>query len=368
MTTRDTFVSVVLSVRNVEGLIGPFIDRLAGVLQAAFDYYEIVIVDDASDDATRAEIEGRQATHKNIQLYGLPRSRGGAIALTAGLDHAIGDFTIVLDVRQDPPDLIPELVAAAAEGADIVYALPRERASGHGLYNTAVRFFLWFLARMNDVDIPLAMSSYRLFSRSVLNYMLESTDRHRTLAIAPALSGYDYATVDYDREPRASSAAGGGPALRREALYKALNLMFSTSVKPLRIVTVMSLGISVLAFFYAFYVILTVVFMSDVAAGWASISLQVSGLFFLVCIILAVMSEYLLQVLETTGRRPLYHIAKQSHSARMDYEQDLNVVREERDTQRLDHRADGLSRPGQAGQAVADQAVGDGQKIEPGEA
>jgi glycosyltransferase involved in cell wall biosynthesis len=320
--TRDIFVSVVLRVRDSEAYIGQALERLAAVMEAHFAYYEIVVVDDASTDATRARIAEVQARARNIQLYGLARRKGDSIALTAGLDHAIGDMIITLDPRLDPPDLIPDMVARALEGVDIVYALPRERLRSRGLGNLAVRGFTAMMARLNNVDVPQAMSSYRLLSRTVLNYMLEAVDRHRSLTFLPALSGYPYATIDYDR----LTPAGGRNAAFGERVVKALDLLFSTSARPLRIITLLSLGISVLSLIYAIYSVLIFVVRDDIAKGWTSLSLQISGLFFLVCIILAVMSEYLLQVLEATTQRPRYHIATQRHSTTMAVAGERNVV------------------------------------------
>jgi glycosyltransferase involved in cell wall biosynthesis len=323
MRGRDIFISVVLRVRDAEGFVMQALDRLVAVMEASFSYYEILIVDDASIDATRERIAAVQARARNIQLYALARRKGDNIALTAGLDHAIGDMVVMLDPRLDPPELIPMMVERALNGAEIVYGLPRERLEGNGLQNLLLRGFVAVLAQLNNVDVPQAMSSYRLLNRNVLNYMLEAVDRHRSLMFLPALSGYPYATIEYDRLP------GEGKARKRdtgERIAKALDLLFSTSARPLRIITLMSLSISVLSLIYAMYVVLIVVVKDDIAKGWTSLSLQISGLFFLVCIILAVMSEYILQILEATTHHPRYHIAAQRHSDMMQIARERNVV------------------------------------------
>ncbi len=337
MRTRDIFVSVVMRVRDAEQSIGPALERLSGVMEAAFAYYEILVVDDASTDATRARIAEVQAHARNIQLYALARRKGDNIALTAGLDHAIGDMIVTLDPTVDPPELIPQMVERALQGVDIVYALPRERLANRGLANIVVRGFVAALSRLIEVDAPQAMSSYRLLNRGVLNYMLEAVDRHRSLMFLPALSGYPYATVEYNRLP----GTGQNRASTREQAAKAVDLLFSTSARPLRIITLMSLGISVITMLYALYSVLIYVVRDDVAAGWTSLSLQISGLFFLVCIILAVMSEYLLQVLEATTHHPRYHIAAQRHSTTMDYARTRNVIATHSATERAIHGSGG---------------------------
>jgi glycosyltransferase involved in cell wall biosynthesis len=327
MSRREVFLSVVVAIRDAEPWIQKRLFELAAVLKPEFDYYEVVIVDNGSRDRTVELVAEVQKVEKNIQLYVLVRARTHEIALTAGLDHAIGDFTAVMDLVTDPPDRLPELVDRARAGVEIVYALPSARVRRQGTYNRLVGIFLSLMARINEIDVPRATSSYRLLSRTVVNYILESADRHRTLSIAPALSGYRYDTIEYDLR---SDVAESGTGMARQALYavhRALDLIFSSSVRPLRLITVFSLGICAIAVLYAVYVVIVLLFKENVASGWPSLSLQVSGLFFLVCIVLAAMSEYLLQVLETTNRRPIYHVARQSHSSTMDYRQDLNVVR-----------------------------------------
>ncbi len=364
MRTRDIFVSVVMRVRDAELYIGPALERLSGVMEAAFAYYEILVVDDASIDATRARIAEVQGRARNIQLYTLARRKGDNIALTAGLDHAIGDMIVTLDPLLDPPELIPQMVERALQGVDIVYALPRERLANRGLANIVVRGFVATLSRLIKVDAPQAMSSYRLLNRGVLNYMLEAVDRHRSLMFLPALSGYPYATIEYDR----LAGAGQGRASTRERAAKAVDLLFSTSARPLRIITLMSLGISVVTLLYALYSVLIYVVRDDVAAGWTSLSLQISGLFFLVCIILAVMSEYILQILEATTHHPRYHIAAQRHSTTMDYARTRNVIATHAQAGRAIHgsadRAPGSAHDAAAGQPVLQQAIGDGGQVE----
>ncbi|HRD61643.1 MAG TPA: glycosyltransferase [Nocardioides sp.] len=351
MRTRDIFVSVVLRVRNAEAAVGPALARLSAVMEGHFAFYEVIVVDDASTDATRARIAEVQARARNIQLYGLARRKGDNIALTAGLDHAIGDMIVMLDLLLDPPELIPQMVARALEGVDIVYALPRARSAGLGIGQMATRGFVAGLARLNGVDAPQAMSSYRLLSRTVLNYMLAAVARHRSLMFLPALSGYPYATLDYDRLAGASGASG------RERVGKAVDLVFSTSARPLRIITLMSLGISVMTLVYALYSVLVYVVRDDVAKGWTSLSLQISGLFFLVCIILAVMSEYILQILEATTQHPRYHIAAQRQSATMEIARDRNVV--------ASGSTAGSAPDAPGSQAVLQQAIGDGGQVKP---
>ena len=324
MERKETFVSVVVRLRDAAGFIRPALLQLIGVMENSSGFYEIVLVDDASTDATRAIIVDIQARARNIQLYGLASRRGDNIAVIAGLDHAIGDMVVVLDLKVDPPALIPVMVARAMEGAEIVYALPRDRVASTGVYNRLFGWFIYAMSRINHVEVPQAVSGYRLFSRIVLNFMLQGTDRHRTLILLPAMSGYSHATVEYDR---VEGSQVGPRTRKRQTFFKALDLLLSTSAGPLfRASTLLSLGTSVLSLLYAGYVVAIAIFKDNVADGWISLSLQISGLFFLVCIMLAILSEYLLQLLDAVKGGLRYHIAFQHHSASLSLASELNVV------------------------------------------
>lgn len=343
MDISNIFVSVVLTLRNSEDFATELLEQVSKVLQENFRLYEIIVVDDGSDDRTLERIQAAQGRIKNIQLFCLPRRRGRDVAVVVGLDNAIGDFIVTMSPRVDPPELIPDMVRSALENqSEIVYALPEQPVNSTSAYHHLRRRFLNLVAQLNDLDMPLAMSTYRLFSRSVLNFMLSSEDRHRTVAVAQAMSGYKYQTISYRQAKRS------GPTKRladMSLMSRALDLVLSTSSRPLRLLTFASLSVAALNLVYSVFVIVTYFFKTDVAPGWASLSLQISGLMFLLFLVLAVMSEYLSRIIEMVNKRPLYHISREAQSAVMDYIDELNV-------EALDHK------PGTAIGAERDSALG----------
>ena len=332
----ELFPSVVMSVSNAAHFFDDYINRLSDVMEANFEQYEIIIVDSGSSDETVEIVSKAQKRRSGIILLKLLRNSDSDVALIAGLDHAIGDVAIMLDPKLDQPEILPMVVQKALEGYDVVYALPRERIDGIGLANKLANRFFGFIERAKNINLPKEISSVRLVSRAVLNFMLNSSDLHRTLIVAPALSGYQHATVDYDREYPGDLHAGdshpGNRGIRHRGeglrtLRRAINIIFTISVKPLRVVSILALSVSALTFFYSIYIIITWIMLETIAPGWVSISLQISGLFFLTSIVLAVMSEYLLQVLENTGRRPLYYLSGQTQSDSLSYDERLNVLK-----------------------------------------
>lgn len=329
MKTADTLVSVVTVTRNDAQHVEAFVRELSMVLEGMFRYYEIVIVDDGSLDDTVEVVENLQRTIKNVQLYCLPRSSGDQVALVAGLENAIGDYVVTLDLWRDPiPPIAQMMEVAISQELDIVYGLPGERVRPASLYARFSTRFFSSLCRLSDLDIPPAITNYRLMSRRVVNYVLEISDVHRTLLVAPALSGFGYGTVPYERSACLPPSRGR----RRGALepfWQAIDLVVSTSMRPLRAVTVLSLLFGGVSFLYGIVALLLkyVFLVEEVAPGWTSLSLQISGLFLLVFLSLAIMSEYLLRMSEITNRRPSYHFKGESCSTVMDYEQEPNVDR-----------------------------------------
>lgn len=384
MDFKGIFVSVVVTVYNGEEFIADFVEETSAVLQEHFRLHEIIIVENGSEDRTASIIADLQKRVKNVQMYCLPRWRSDQIALVAGLDNAVGDFIVMMDPMADPPQLIPNMLRKAIEKrAEIVYALPAERVVAEKLYDRVRSRFLNLIAFVNDIELPLATSTYRLFSRSVLNYMLAAHDRHRIIAVAEALSGYRYQTLLYDRAFRSK------PKRRRlniPVVSMALNLLLSASTRPLRLITVMALGVSGMTLLFACYVIASHMFVEPAARGWGPLSLFLSFLFFLMFIILAVMSEYIARITEMVSKRPLYHISRETQSSVMDYVRELNVEALNRPTivpvtpsspQRgstvSDFRDDWSTQPrdwpgaesSHATEPVEEPAVEDGQKVEP---
>ena len=137
----DVFVSIVCALENAEERLDERLRRLCEELRSGFQYYEILLVDNASTDGTGKIVRQVLEQEKNIQYCVLSSRKSESVAFSAGLDRAIGDFIILMDPRTDPPELIPRMLELATSGSEIVYGLPRERVRGRGLYDRLARLF-----------------------------------------------------------------------------------------------------------------------------------------------------------------------------------------------------------------------------------
>lgn len=314
---KDVLISVVVVVQNSTRYIEQAIENLSAQLSAHYKDYEIVVVDDGSRDRTAETIESLQKRIPNIQLYVLPRSYGEAIATIVGLDNAIGDCVAIMDAETDSPETVIQMVELAQAGVDVVYGVDEKRAL---IEDKLAKIFYGTFARITKSDIPQQASRFRLFSRAVVNYITAVNDRHHLLRVLPAISGFKHTVIPYTSKPSS----------KQRSLFKRMgegvSVLFNSSVKPLRFATYAALSAGFLNLIYAVYVVIIALIKPDVAEGWVSLSLQSSGMFFLISLVLTIISEYLYGIMERTQNRPLYHIARESSSVVFTRKQELNVV------------------------------------------
>ncbi len=323
----DLLVSVVTTVRDASSYIDDFIREADAALASRFKDYEILIVDNGSRDDTVEKIERMQRNVKNIQLYCLATPIRREIDIVAGIDQAIGDIVITMDAVYDPPQLIPQMVDAFQAGAEIVYGLRRDRLTLNGTYQRAARLFFSLHRSMTKADLPVAASSYRLMSRRVVNSFVAMPNRFELFPVITAFTGFRYATLVYDRVARSGIA---DKAEYFHGLERAIRIMLLGSHYPLRLLTAASFAGAMLSLLYSFYVVV-VLFLKHTAEGWATLSLQISGLFFLLFLILAAMNEYIFHIFLEQQRKDVYLIARETSSSVLSRKEGLNLQRADRE-------------------------------------
>ncbi len=317
---KDVLVSVVVVVQNATRYVESALENLSRELSAHYKDYEIVVVDDGSRDRTAETVEALQKRIANIQLYVLPRSYGEAIATIVGLDNAIGDYVAIMDAETDSPETIPLMVDLAQCGYEVVYAADTAREKNEQFYDKLAKIFYRMFERATGNEIPQQASRFRLFSRAVVNYITAVNDRHHLLRVLPAISGFKHTVIPYTSKPSTQKRS----LITR--IGEGISVLFNSSVKPLRFATYAALAAGFLNLLYAIYVVIIALIKPDVAEGWVSLSLQSSGMFFLISVVLTIISEYLYSIMERTQNRSLYHIARESSSVVFKRKKELNVV------------------------------------------
>lgn len=307
---KSPTLSLVVPVHNEVGTVGLFLGRAVPVLQGlgrGFSY-EIVFVDDGSTDATLAELLAAREANPRIRIVALSRNFGKDIALAAGLAHATGEAVIPIDVDlQDPPEVIPNLVAKWREGFDVVNARRADRSSDSWMKRTTARSFYRIFNQMADRPILEDVGDFRLLSRRVVDVVNQFPERARFMKGLFSWVGFSHATIDYQRDQRAA----GETKWRYWKLWNfAVDGITSFTTVPLRIWSYFGAAVALVAFlFAAFLVVRTLMFGID-TPGYAS--LMVVVLFFggLNLLSLGVIGEYLGRTYTEVKGRPLYIVDK----------------------------------------------------------
>jgi glycosyltransferase involved in cell wall biosynthesis len=267
-------LSVVCPLRNEEASVEPFLARLVPVLEAipALDY-ELVCVNDGSTDDTLGRLLEAQERNPAIRVLDLSRGFGKEAALTAGIDAARGDAVIPIDVDlQDPPEVIPELVARWREGYEVVLAQRVDRSSDSWLKRFSARMFYRLHNRIADEAIPEDVGDFRLLTRPVVDALRNLPERRRFMKGLFAWVGFRTVTVEYVREPR---HAGDSKFNGWRLWNLALEGVTSFSTFPLRVWTYLGLFISFLSLSYAAFILVRTLIQGIDLPGYASLLVSI---------------------------------------------------------------------------------------------
>jgi dolichol-phosphate mannosyltransferase len=299
-------LSVVAPVFNEAETVAELVSRLTAALPP-LGPYEIVIVDDGSTDGTWEQLATIAAGHPHVRAFRLSRNFGHQAALSAGLDHARGDAVVLMDGDlQDPPEVIPDLVARWQEGYDVVYAVRRQRAGETRFKLVTASLFYRLLSRMASTQTPENAGDFRLLSRRAVDSLARMPERARYLRGMTSWIGFRQTGVAYDRESR---HAGETKYPLSKLLRLALDGITSFSTWPIRAVTF--LGFALVAFCVGvFGWSLYVRFFTDRhAAGWTSVIGVVLLLGGVQLLSLGVLGQYVGRIFEEAKQRPLYFVA-----------------------------------------------------------
>jgi len=307
-------LSLIAPVKDEEEAIAPFIARVAPILDGLFPEprgepaWEILFVDDGSEDNTLAAIVQAHQREPRVRALSLSRNFGKEAALTAGLDFASGQAVIPIDVDlQDPPEMIGAMLAKWRDGYEVVYGVRTNRETDSLPKRLTADLYYRAHNYLSSDKIPEHAGDFRLLDRSVVEVIKAMPERNRFMKGLFAWSGFRQTAVEYKRAEREV----GSTKFRYWKLWTlALDGITSGSTMPLRIWSYIGVVIAFLTLLYAVGVVIkTMVFGSDVA-GYPS--LMVAILFFggLQLISLGVLGEYIGRILIETKRRPLYVVRR----------------------------------------------------------
>ena len=303
------YLSVVVPCFNEEACLGELHRRISAAARAsAGSSYEIVLVNDGSRDSTWPLMQALAADDPHLVAINLSRNHGHQLALTAGLDLCSGERILIIDADlQDPPELLPEMIATMdRQGADVVYAVRRQRAGETAFKKATASIFYRALSRITDVEIPVDAGDFRLMSRRALDALLALPEQARFIRGMVAWVGFRQVPFLYDRAQR---HAGETKYPLRKMLAFAFDAVTGFSTAPLRIASHIGLWLvaaSVLLLLYIAFGFLT----GSAIQGWTSLMLVVVVLGAVQMFVLGMIGEYLGRLFMEAKRRPLYIVSE----------------------------------------------------------
>lgn len=304
---RAPELSIIVPVLNEEKNVPLIVERLTRVLESCARSHEIIFVDDGSRDGTMAAIRERSAADGRVRAVSLSRNFGKEVALAAGLDAALGEAAVMIDADlQHPPETIPAFVAKWREGYDMVYGQRTDRSTDGKTYGRLARRFYRLFEKMGEMPLPEGAGDFRLVSRRVIEALKQLPERARFSKGLYAWVGFRQTGVPYEVAPRVH----GETKWNYAKLFRfAFDGLTSFSTAPLRMATYTGIVVSLLAFLYAFMIIVETLVLGRNVPGFPSLIVSVMFFSGIQLIFLGVIGEYVGRIFAEVKDRPLYIVA-----------------------------------------------------------
>ena len=322
MSKFPIFLSLVIITKNDEYAIEKKLENISNILKTLVDDYEIIIIDNASIDRTIPLLKDctSSAGIPNLQVYALTKEVELDVATWIGLENALGDFVVVFNPAEDDLSVLPNLLEKAVSGSDIVFANNQLKPKQPLGYRMANEFFNFMYKQFNGIHFAKELPEYRVLSKRVINFILQHNQPTISYRYLSASAGFVKSYIEYKFEPKEWRSKK-----LSESIEMGIRLMVSTTRAPMRLVTILSLFGAGANLIYSLYVVLIGLFAMNVAPGWISMSLQMSGMFFLISLVLFVLGEYILHMASLSNEGPLYHIGQEFMSSKMTRLEKLNL-------------------------------------------
>jgi dolichol-phosphate mannosyltransferase len=297
-------ISVVAPAFNEAANLPLFCQRTTAVLDALGDPWEIILVDDGSADDTRGVIRSLHQQDARIKGLSFSKNFSHQIAITAGLDYARGDAVVIIDSDlQDPPEVIPELIARWREGCQVVYAQREVREGETWFKKVTAAIFYRLIRKMSSVDIPVDTGDFRLLDRRAADAMRGLREHHRFMRGLAVWIGFKSAAVRYHRAAR---HAGETKYPLRRMVKLAIDAITNFSYLPLQLASYFGFAVAGISLIAILAVIILRLFVGRELTGQATTLVSVLFIGGIQLICLGVIGEYLGRIYDEVKQRPLY--------------------------------------------------------------
>jgi len=301
-----TDISVIIPVFNEEGNLDSLYNRLRETLIKMKKSYEMIFVNDGSKDKSMEMIKGLSSNDQGVKYIDFSRNFGHQIAVSAGLDKAIGKAVAIIDADlQDPPELIADMYNKMQEGYQVVYA-KRKKRKGEGILKQATaKWFYRILAKITSISIPVDTGDFRIMDQKLVEILRQMPEKNKFLRGQISWLGFNQTFLEYERDER---VAGNTGYTYRKMLRFAMDGITGFSDLPLKVVTYFGLLVSAFAFIVTIYALYSRFFKEDTVQGWTSLMISILFIGGVQMIAIGIMGEYLSRMNNNARNRPLYII------------------------------------------------------------
>lgn len=299
--------SVIVPIYNEEEIIPELYRRLTAVMEGLGEPYEVILVNDGSHDNSLALMHALHQKDARVKVIDFARNFSHQVAITAGLDYASGAAVVIIDADlQDPPEVIPELVAKWKEGFEVVYAIRAKRIGETAFKEWTARLFYRLIKSITNVNMPVDTGDFRLMDRKVVDVLRGMREVHRFMRGMAAWVGFKQTGVSYVRHAR---FAGETHYPFNKMLKLALNAITSFSYFPLQLATYAGFTLAAISAFFIIFVIAARLSGMQAFVGQATTLIAVLFLGGVQLLSLGIVGEYLGRVYEEVKHRPLYIVS-----------------------------------------------------------
>lgn len=302
-------VSIVIPVFNERETLPELHRRVTESMALTGQPYEILFVNDGSTDGSTDVLRTIAARDMHTRALHLARNFGHQIAISAAIDAARGDSVVLMDGDlQDPPELLPEMVARWKSGSEVVYMVKRTRKE-HIAKRMLFHSFYELMRKMSTIPIPLEAGNFSLLDRKVVDVLRAMPERNRYIAGMRAWAGFRQTGIEFDRDARFA----GTPHMTLSRLFRlAFDGLFSFSNVPLRIAMYVGMTTAVVSFAAGLVVLYIKLFTDHATPGWASPVVSILFIGGLILVTLGIIGEYIGRIYDEVKRRPLYVIQERT--------------------------------------------------------
>lgn len=300
-------ISIVVPAYNEEGNLDEAHRRITAVMEALPHLYEVLVIDNGSTDGTEGVCEAICARDARWRYLRFSRNFGAEVSLAAGLRHAKGDAVInVFSDLQDPPELIPQMIAKWEEGHDVVYGIVERRSDTSWTKQRVAGLAYWLIWRLSECKIPPNASDFRLISRDAVDALNAFRENDRYLRGLVHWIGFRQTGIPYER---ASRQWGDTKASFWWCVRFALNAVISFSAAPLRLASYFGLATCAVSLVLAFVYVALWLFAAP-PRGWTTTALLQIFQLGLQSLFIGIAGEYLARTYQETKGRPLWIVQR----------------------------------------------------------